>query len=87
MGHWYVLSVNMPAKRFEILDSLRGDSNSEMIEHANRLVEAIKTMYMVNYSDSRKQIASWELMYIPIPKQCGRLVFQRFHQHTRLQCF
>jgi Ulp1 family protease len=75
MGHWYMLAVNMPAKRFEILDSLRGEANVEMIEHANQLVEAIKRIYLVNYSDSRRQIASFELMYIPVPKQINRLVF------------
>jgi hypothetical protein len=65
----------MPAKRFEILDSLRGESNVEMIEHADRLVDAIKRMYMVNYSDSRRQIANFELMCVPVPKQIDRFVF------------
>ena len=74
MGHWYVLTVNFPAKRFEVLDSLRGDSDPGLIEHANRLVDAIKTMYRVNYSDSRRNIDTYELMYIPVPKQIGTLV-------------
>jgi hypothetical protein len=70
-----MVSVNFVAKRFEILDSLRGDANVEMIEHANQLVEAIKRMYRVNYSNSRRQIDSFELMYIPVPKQNNGLVF------------
>ena len=74
MGHWYVLSVNFPAKRFEILDSLRGPTNQEMIDHASKLVEAIKTCYRVNYSDSHRQIDNYELMYIPVPKQTNGLV-------------
>ncbi|KAM0875219.1 hypothetical protein ACQ4PT_036911 [Festuca glaucescens] len=69
IGHWYMLSVNMPAKRFEILDSLRGADDIGMIEHANLLVDAIKSMYRINYSDSRRQIDDFELMYIPVPKQ------------------
>ena len=72
-----MVSVNLPAKRFEILDSLRGEANVEMINHANKLVDAIKRMYKVNYSDSRRQIDDWELMYIPGPKQNNGLVF--FH--------
>jgi hypothetical protein len=43
-----MLLVNMVAKRFEILDSLRGPMNEEMIDHASELVEAIKTAYHVN---------------------------------------
>ena len=70
-----MVSVNLPAKRFEILDSLRGEANVEMIDHANKLVDAIKRMYKVNYSDSRRQIDDWELMYIPGPKQKNGLVF------------
>ena len=69
---------NLLAKRFEILDSLRGEANVEMINHANKLVEAIKRMYRVNYSDSRRQIEDWELMYIPGPKQNNGLVFSHY---------
>ncbi|KAM0842266.1 hypothetical protein ACQ4PT_058467 [Festuca glaucescens] len=68
-GHWFVLSLNFEAKRFEILDSLCGEDDEEMINYANRLVDAIKIMYKVNYSKSRKQIDEYELMYIPVPKQ------------------
>ena len=50
-----MLSVNFDAKRFEILYSLRGEDDEEMIKHANLLVDAIKIMYRVNYSQSRKQ--------------------------------
>ncbi|KAM0906696.1 hypothetical protein ACQ4PT_016611 [Festuca glaucescens] len=68
-GHWFVLSLNFEATRFEILDSLRGEDDEEMIKYANRLVDAIKIMYKVNYSESRKQIDEYELVYIPVPKQ------------------
>ena len=64
-----MLSINMDAKRFEILDSLRDENDEEMIEHATRLVDAIKAMYLVNYKDSKKQIQDFELVYIPVPKQ------------------
>jgi hypothetical protein len=69
-----MLSVNMVAKRFEILDSLRGALNGEMIDHASKLVEAIKTVYHVNYSDSYRQIDDYELMYVPVPRQPTGLV-------------
>ena len=85
IGHWYMVSVNLPAKRFEILDSLRGEANVEMINHANKLVEAIKRMYLVNYSDSHRKIQDWELMYIPSPRQTNWLVF--FHSYLLFVLF
>jgi hypothetical protein len=66
--------VNMVAKRFEILDSLRGPTNEEMIDHASQLVEAIKTAYRVNYSGSHRHIDQYELMYVPVPRQTTGLV-------------
>ena len=64
-----MLSLNLAAKRFEILDSIRGPADDGMIDHATRLMEAIKKMFLVNYKDSRKQIQDYELVYIPAPKQ------------------
>ena len=81
IGHWYMLSVNFAAKRFEVLDSLRGDDDVGLIEHASKLIDAIKEMYRINYSDSRRQIDDFELMYIPVPKQTNGLVFFRAHYH------
>ena len=69
-----MLSVNFTAKRFEVLDSIRDGGSVDLIEHASELVEAIKTMYRVNYSDSRRNIDGYELMYIPTPKQDNGLV-------------
>ena len=79
IGHWYMLSVNFAAKRFEVLDSLRGDDDVGLIEHASKLIDAIKEIYWINYSDSRRQIDDFELMYIPVPKQTTGLVFFRAH--------
>jgi hypothetical protein len=69
-----MLSVNIVAKRFEILDSLCGPTNEEMIDHASQLVEAIKTAYRVNYSGSHRRIDEYELMYVPVPRQTTGLV-------------
>src|SRR4051812_42158915 len=45
-----------------------------MIEHATKLMESIKKMYIVNYSDSRRQIEDFELVHVPVPSQVDRLV-------------
>ena len=79
-----MLSVNFPAKRFEVLDSLRGEDSVGLINHANQLMDAIKEMYRVNYSDSRRQIDNFELVYIPVPKQTTGLV--HFHHNIIFMC-
>ena len=65
----------MDAKRFEVLDSLRDEDDEQMIEHATRLVDAIKDMYRINYSKSKKQIQDYELVFIDVPKQNNGWVY------------
>ena len=41
----------MDAKIFEVLDSLHDEDDEQMIDHATRLVDEIKDMYRINYSE------------------------------------
>jgi hypothetical protein len=77
------------AKRLEILDSLHGPTNEEMIDHASQLVEAIKTAYHVNYLGSHRQIDEYELMYVPVPwKTTGLVGFSYFPYYASVfLCF
>uniref|UniRef100_A0ACD5YSR8 Uncharacterized protein n=1 Tax=Avena sativa TaxID=4498 RepID=A0ACD5YSR8_AVESA len=68
-GHWYTLFLNFEKKRFEVLDSARNHDDESLISHATSLVDAIKKMYLVNYSKSSKQIQDYDLEYIDVPKQ------------------
>ena len=56
-----MLSLNLAAKRFEILDSVRGPDDDGMIDHATRLMDAIKEIFLVNYKilENRFKIMSW----------------------------
>jgi hypothetical protein len=74
-GHWYVLTLNFEAKRFEVLDSARGNEDESLISHATSLVNSIKAMYLVNYSQSSKQIEDYPLVYIDTPKQNNKSVY------------
>ena len=65
----------MDAKRFEVLDSLRDEDDEQMTEHATWLVDAIKDMYRINYSESKKQIQDYELVFIDVPKQNNGWVY------------
>ena len=73
-GHWYVLSLNLRAKRFKVLDSLREQDSPSLLEHATRYMNAIKKAWLINYKDSHKQIEDYELVYIDVLKQDNGLV-------------
>ena len=73
-GHWYVLSLNLRAKRFEVLDSLREQDSPSLLEHATRYMYAIKKAWLINYKDSLKQIEDYKLVYIDVLKQHNGLV-------------
>ena len=73
-GHWYVLSLNLKAKKFEVLDSLREEDSPSLLEHATRYMNAIKMAWLISYKDSHKQIQDYELVYIDVLKQENGLV-------------
>ncbi|XBI10907.1 hypothetical protein VPH35_138068 [Triticum aestivum] len=86
-GHWYVLSLNLKAKRFEVLDSLREEDSPSLIEHATRYMNAIKKAWLISYKDLHKQIQDYELVYIDVFKQengpiCSMSCFMYSHTHT-----
>ncbi|KAM0895947.1 hypothetical protein ACQ4PT_023505 [Festuca glaucescens] len=68
-NHWYCLSLNIQAERFEVLDSMRGESNEALFNHASNLVSRIKAIWQVHYKTSKVQIENWELKVINVPLQ------------------
>jgi hypothetical protein len=68
-NHWYVLSMNMQAGRFEALDSMRGEGNMSLTAHANSLVSRIKQIWNIHYNTSKVQIQDWDLKIINVPLQ------------------
>ncbi|KAM0926633.1 hypothetical protein ACQ4PT_003638 [Festuca glaucescens] len=74
-GHWYSVFLNFEKKRFEVLDSARGPDDESLITRSSDLVDAIKSMYRINYSSSSKQIDEYELVFIDAPKQNNKYVF------------
>ena len=74
-GHWYVLCLNLKAKRFEVLYSLRPQDSPSLITHATKLMNGIKKAWLIAYKDSSKQIQDYDLVYIDVFKQDNGLVF------------
>lgn len=68
-NHWYCLSMNFQAGRFEVLDSLRGEWSESLITHANALISSIKAIWQIHYVNSKVQIQNWELMVVNVPTQ------------------
>uniref|UniRef100_N1R4Y5 Ubiquitin-like protease family profile domain-containing protein n=1 Tax=Aegilops tauschii TaxID=37682 RepID=N1R4Y5_AEGTA len=79
--HWYVLCLNLKAKRFEVIDSLWPQDSPSLITHATKLMNVIKKAWLIAYKDSSKQIQDYDLVYIDVFKQdngtdCGFFAFK-----------
>lgn len=68
-NHWYVLSLNFEAGRFEALDSMRGEGSQSLRDHATALMDNIKAVWDIYYSDSKVQIRDYKLQIINVPIQ------------------
>ena len=73
-NHWYCLNLNIKAQRFEALDSMRGEGNESLINHASNLISRIKAIWQIHYSASKIQIENWDLKIINVPKQESKYV-------------
>ena len=67
--HWYVVGINMVAKRFEVLDSLRGPNSSSLIRQSSRVINKLKEAWDVFYETSKNKINSFETRIIEVPLQ------------------
>ena len=44
-GHWFTFAVNMPDKKFQIIDSLRNSDNAELRWKANQVRAKVITLW------------------------------------------
>jgi hypothetical protein len=73
-NHWYCLSMNFQAERFEALDSMRSQGDESLVSHATRLINNIKALWEIHYNTSKVQIKDWELKIIDVPIQANMYV-------------
>jgi hypothetical protein len=88
-NHWYTLSLNIQAERFEALDSMREDSVS-LVVPANAIIRKIKDIWQVHYNTSKVQIESRELKIINVPIQdtmYNNFFIVVYHYFFCMQCF
>jgi hypothetical protein len=92
-NHWYCLSMNFQAERFEALDSTRSQGDESLVSHATRLINNIKALWEIHYSTSKVQIKDWELKIIDVPIQANMYViffslhFLLLFQDSLIVCF
>lgn len=67
--HWYVVGINMVAKRFEVLDSLRGPNSPSLIRHSGRVINKLKEAWDVFYENAKNKIEAFETRIIEVPLQ------------------
>jgi hypothetical protein len=79
VGHWCVVALNLKKKRFELLDSLRSEDNSDAQRVFYTMAAGIKKLWREatnSKGDSfyPKSIDHFEMHYVIVPKQLTPLV-------------
>ena len=72
VGHWFALSINLKAKRFEVLDSLRKEGDAGLADTCKMLTDRIKALWKVGFAKkdtTLQSIHDFRLTYIPLPSQ------------------
>uniref|UniRef100_A0ACD5Y043 Uncharacterized protein n=2 Tax=Avena sativa TaxID=4498 RepID=A0ACD5Y043_AVESA len=65
--HYYLIVLNLKAKRFEIIDSLRAEGNQGLMKDARLIIGSIKYMWSKNYTESKINIQNYKTVHIPTP--------------------
>jgi Ulp1 family protease len=71
-GHYYLLVLNLRAKRFEVMDSMRSLGDERLRTSCNTIMEGIKTLWRKHYPNSKKDIEDYEPVDIGVPKQSNK---------------
>ena len=71
-GHYYLINLNLKAERFEIMDSMRKESDKMLKTDSSKIIASIKTLWAIHYRNSNIKIHDWECAFIPTPKQLTR---------------
>jgi hypothetical protein len=71
-GHYYLLVLNLRAKRFEVMDSMRSLEDESLRKSCDTMIEGIKTLWRKHYPNSNHDIEDYELVDIGVPKQSNK---------------
>ena len=68
-GHYYLINLNLKAERFEIMDSMRKESDRLLKTDSSKIIASIKTLWATQYKNSNIKIQDYETEYVPTLKQ------------------
>ena len=68
-GHYYLITLNLKAGRFEIMDSMRKEGNRVLMADAKKIIGSIKHFWGENYKGSKIDISKYKTLHIPTPMQ------------------
>ena len=69
VGHYFLLVLNLRAKRFEVLDSMRSLNDEKLASCCANLVSRIKECWKIFYPDTKKEIDTYEVIDIQVSLQ------------------
>lgn len=67
--HYYLIVLNLKAKRFEVLDSLNLETQPVMIEDCNQIVTSIRNCWATKYSQPSTGIQDYPIEHVDAPQQ------------------
>ena len=68
-GHYWLVVLNIKARRFEILDSLASKTEALMMDACHYLIASIKSMWAKDYKLSTLNISDFLIELIESPRQ------------------
>ena len=68
-GHFYLITLNLKAERFELMDSMRKEGNRSLLADARKIIGSIKHLWEKNYSESKIDISKYKTVHIPTQMQ------------------
>ncbi|XBI31488.1 hypothetical protein VPH35_055049 [Triticum aestivum] len=68
-GHHYAICLDLKNQRFEVLDSIRSEADSDLTTHAEFFINNLKETWNRHYEHSKVQIRHFPIEYVATVKQ------------------
>ena len=68
-GHHYVICLDLKNQRFEVLDTIRSEADSDLTTHAEFFINNLKETWNRHYEKSKVQTSHFPIEYVATTKQ------------------
>ncbi|CAN6373226.1 unnamed protein product, partial [Urochloa humidicola] len=62
LRHWFLITINLKAGRFEVMDSIRGEDDEDLLEVSNKIIFSIKKLWKQHNYKSKVDLTDYELL-------------------------